>query len=553
MTNAQIAELLTKFADLLDIKGESGFRVNAYRRAADTIQHLDEPVSTLIEENRLTSIKGIGKGISTSLGEIVDIGEFADLEALQDEIPGTLLTMLAIPGIGPKSVGRFYRELALTNLEDLEQAARQGLVRSLKGMGARQEERILEGIAFLRQRTGRISIGAALPAARELSRTLGESLGTRVAIVGSVRRGCETVGNIDLLVDCADLTDASRILQQRYRGAEVSNNADAIEVMINGLCSVRLIRASAAKFGSSLVRATGSRNHVEALEQTGEPPIPEVATEQEVYSAYDLRWIPPELRENRGEIEAAARSDLPELVDLESIRGDLHLHSNWSDGRATILELADRARELGYEFLSIADHSHSLAIANGLNEERLRQQWLEIREANEQVPGVRLLRANEVEVRRDGSLDFPDDLLAELDLVVASLHSGRNMSREDLTERLLMAVENPHVDIIGHPTGRIIDQRPGADYDWERIFKAAARTRTALEINANPARLDLPEQLAREAVSAGVLIAINTDAHDLSGLDIMEYGVAIARRGWVPKDSVINTWDRDRLLEWLNR
>lgn len=552
MTNQQLADLLSQFADLLDIKGESGFRVSAYRRAVEALKHLGEPVQTLVDESRLTDIQGIGKGIAGNIEDILRIGHFPDLEDLQDEVPATLLTVLAIPGVGPKTVGRLYRELAITNLEDLEQALHQNQVSTLKGIGKKQEQRMLEGIAFLRQRTGRVSIGTSLPAARDLSQSLTQELETRVEIAGSVRRRCETVGNIDLLVESAELDTIESALSTRH-GADSLTRPDerTIEGEIPGICSVRVVRSSSDRFGTDLIRLTGSHAHIEALPELAPDTSAQSGSEEAWYEANGLEWIPPELREGRGEVEAARENRLPSLVELSGIQGDLHLHSNWSDGRASIPELAARATELGYQFLSIADHSHSLGIANGLNEERLREQWREIEAANAEYPNVRLLRANEVEVRRDGTLDFPDEVLAELDLVVASLHSGRSMPREELTARLLTAIENPHVDIIGHPTGRIIEQRPPADYDWERVFEAAARTGTALEINANPARLDLPEDLARAAIEAGVLIAIDSDAHDLDGLNVMEYGIAIARRGWVPRDSVINTWDRDRLLEWL--
>jgi DNA polymerase (family X) len=549
MTNREVADFLSQFADLLDIKGESGFRVSAYRRGADTVKRLEEPVETLLAENRLLEIKGIGKGLAGNILEIVELRRFPELEDLQDEIPATLLTILAIPGIGPKSVGRFYRELGITNLEQLETAVDNGTIADLKGFGKKQVARITEGIAFLRQRTGRLSIGTALPVARELSRALGESLEARVEIAGSLRRGVDTVGNIDIIVESSSLQRIKSALLDVASIEDISTTDDGLLTgTLAGLCELRVLATTEKSWGSDWIRLTGSSSHVEHLRLDKAS-----STEEAAYQSESLSWIPPELRENRGEIKASARAELPDLVELSHINGDLHLHSNWSDGRARIDELAARAIELGYQYLCIADHSHGLAIANGLNEARLHAQAEEIRQVQDGVPELRLLRASEVEVKRDGSLDFSDEVLAGLDLVVASLHSGRNMSEAELTERILKAIENPHVDIIAHPTGRIVEQRPAASYDWERVFEAAARTQTALEINANPARLDLPEDLARQAANAGVLVSIDSDAHDLAGLDVMEFGVGIARRAWLEPGNVVNTWSLDELLAWLSR
>jgi DNA polymerase (family X) len=551
VSNADVADILKQFADLLDIKGESGFRVSAYRRGADTIKRLDESVSTLVQDERLTDLKGIGKGLAANITEIVESGHLPEMETLLDEVPGTLLTILAIPGIGPKTVGRFYREMGITNLEQLQQAIDSGVLIEMKGIGKKQIDRILEGISFVRQRSGKMSIGTALPAARELSRRLSEDLDSRVEIVGSIRRMAEVVGNIDLVVISEKPDELPDALRSAWPEAElVETDQDTISVTIDGIGQARVTATNVSHAGTMLVQRTGSQSHVTSLDLDVSQGH---SDEEAAYAAYDLPWIPPELRENTGELERARQGQLPRLVELQQIRGDLHLHSTWSDGRATIGELANRAIELGYQYLAIADHSQGLAIANGLNADRLAEQRREIESVRTQVPELNLLCASEVEVHRDGSLDFPDEILEQLDIVVASLHSGRNMSTDEMTDRILKAIENPHVDIIAHPTGRIVEQRPGASYHWDTVFEAAARTRTALEINANPARLDLTEDLARKAVEAGVLIAIDSDAHDLRGLDVMEYGVGIARRGWVETDSVINTWSWEDLKAWLGR
>ena len=551
--NQELAGRLRMFSNLAEIKGDNPFRVTAYRRAADTIEALDEPVELLVQEGRLTSVPGIGPGIATALAELLATGTFAALEDLLDEVPATLLTMLDIPGVGTKTVARLYRELGITDMVQLETSAKKGEIRELKGLGPKQETRILEGIAFLNQRSGRLSIGAALPAAEALATALIKRLNVAVAIAGSVRRMCETVGNLDLVVanEDADAVAAALVqnsdiadVAQPESGLVVAKHSDGIEI--------RLAAVHPEAFGTALVRWTGSRDHVRQLrESTGELPL--ASSEAELYAALGMQVIPPELRESGNVIELARSNDLPRLVSLEDIRGDLHFHSDWSDGHGTILEMATAARERGYEYLSISDHSGGLAIAHGVNAERLRQQRIEIDRVNELVPEIRLFRASEVEVHLDGTLDFSDDILAELDIVVASLHSGLNRSTADVTARIVKVMENQHVDIVAHPTGRIIDRRAGASYDWETVFRVARETGTALEINANPARLDLRDTLAREAHIAGVTLVINTDAHDVRSLDLMRFGIGVARRAGIGPDAVLNARTLHALLAWLRR
>ncbi len=552
LSNRDLAEQLKTFANLIEIKGENAFRVNAFRRAADTIEELEQPVRELVDAATITDVPGIGPAIAAALTELVQTGHFALLDDVLDEVPGTLLTMLDIPGVGPKSVARFYRELGITDLVQLESSAQRGEIRTLKGFGPRHEERIIKGISFLNRRTGRLSIGTALPVAELLVQSLELSLGAPVAIAGSTRRMCETVGNIDLVaanVDANAIVAAADALV-----SEIELRDDDVIVGMHD-CGVQLRIKSTTKerFGTELMRWTGSRDFVETLCRQAGNDLPSGATETEVFDALGLDHVPPELREDSGAISLACDHRLPELVTLSDIRGDLHLHSEWSDGHGTILELATAARELGYEYLSIADHSGGLAIAGGLTRERLREQRAEIDRVNELVPEVRLLRASEVEVHPDGSLDFPDEVLAELDLVVASLHSALSRSTQELTERIVKVLRNPHVDIVAHPTGRIIERRPGGTYDWETVFRVARETDTALEINANPSRLDMSDDIAREANSAGVRIAIDTDAHDLRSLNLMRFGIGVARRAGIGPEAVINTRGLDELLSWLRR
>jgi DNA polymerase (family 10) len=551
--NKALADRLKMFADLSEIKGENPFRLIAYRRAAETIEELDESVEQLVHEDHLTEVPGIGPGIAAALKEMVERGRWDALDELQDEVPATLLTMLDIPGVGTKSVARFYHELGITDLVQLEACARQGEIRKLKGFGAKQEARILSGIAFLNQRTGRLSIGTGLPAAEAIAEELRVRLGVDVAIAGSVRRMCETVGNLDLV---APIDDPDAVAGALTESESVSNIVRTDHNIVSGKqasgVEIRVLASNPEEFGLDLFRWTGSREFVAAFEQQfGAGPA--AASEEQFFEALGISPVPPELRESTEVVELARTNALPRLIEVADIRGDLHLHSDWSDGHGTILEMANAARDRGYEYLSISDHSGGLAIAHGVTIERLRQQRVAIERVNEQVPELRLLKASEVEVHLDGSLDFPDEVLAELDLVVASLHSGLNHSTEELTERIITVMRNPHVDIIAHPTGRIIERRPGGTYDWDRVFKVAVETGTALEINANPARLDLRDAVARDASRAGVMLTVDTDAHDVRSLDLMRYGIGVARRAGIEADGVLNTRPLDQLLDWLRR
>jgi DNA polymerase (family 10) len=551
--NAALADQLRTYANLSEIQGENSFRVTAFRRAAETVESLEEPIEELVRDGELTSVPGIGESIAAALAELVESGHFRALDDLLDEVPSTLLTMLDIPGVGTKTVARFYHELGITDIVQLETCAKHGELRKLKGFGAKQEARILDGIAFLNQRSGRLSIGTALPIAETVVRELSDRLDVEVAIAGSVRRMCETVGNIDLVVAGTGDTDVAGALESSTGITDVRTLEPSLIVAKHSTgVQIRIKTTDSATFGTELTRWTGSIQHIELLthDRSG---LPAAATEEQLYAELGLAWIPPELREWDEAVECARIGALPPLISIEDIRGDLHLHSDWSDGHGTILEMATAARDRGYDYLSISDHSGGLAIAHGVSVDRLRAQRVEIERVNELVPEIRLLKASEVEVHLDGSLDFPDEVLAELDLVVASLHSGLGHSREDLTARIVKVLRNPHVDIVAHPTGRIIDRRPGGSYDWEIVFRVARETGTALEINSNPARLDLRDTLAREAHIAGVTLVIDTDAHDLRSLDLMRYGVGLARRAGIGPDAIVNTRSLDGLLAWLGR
>jgi DNA polymerase (family 10) len=466
-------------------------------------------------------------------------------------------------------VALFWKELGITELAELEAAARTGKLRSLAGMGEKSEAKILLGIESLSRRTTRLPLGRAWPFAQELLKLLRGLPGVTAAeAAGSLRRMRQTVGDQDLLAAASDSKpvmeafvnrpDVSRVLGQGETKSSVEFH--------HGLRAQLWVHPP-ERFGTALQYATGSKDHNVRLRELAlkqglslsehallRKDGSEIlcATEEEVYATLGLPWIPPELREDRGEVQAAKAGRLPDLITLQDVRAELHTHSTWSDGKLSIESMAEEARKRGLRILAITDHSASLGVAGGLSVEEVRQQRAEIDAAQRKFgDAIRLLQGAEVEIRADGTLDYPDEALAELDIVIASLHSGLRQPREKVTERTLNAIRNPHVDIIGHPTGRMIPDREPADLDMEAVFKAAAESGVALEINAHPSRLDLDDAYARRAADMGIPISLNTDAHAAADLDLLHFGVATARRGWIGPDQVINCWGTERLVDWL--
>jgi len=545
-TNAEIAEMLRANADLMEIAGENAFRVNAFRRAADAVRAHDRALTAQAD---LTEIPGVGAGIAGVLREILTSGTFATFEELQEQLPGSLLALLDIPGVGAKTAARLYRELNVTSLTDLEEALRSGRLGTLKGMGPKAQARIAEGLVFVQRRSGRTSIGIALPLALRLADRLGSITGKPVFIAGSARRMCVTVGNVDLVAvgdDVAAVLNAAAGLPDVAHELERDGETATFDLHQGIMLRVRV--TSQDRLGNTLIEVTGSEAHLRKLGSAAS--LPAAATEEACYAALGLPFIAPELREDRGEVEAAREGRLPRLIEVTDLRGDLHLHTTWSDGGASPLEMADAAAKRGYAYLAITDHSGGLGIAGGLKPERLAEQRAEIDGLQDRSP-VQLLAGSEVEVHRDGRLDFDDAILAGLDLVVASLHSGLRQPSTEFTDRLCATIQNCNVDIIAHPTGRLVERRQGADIDWSRVFAAARETATVLEINADPARLDMDDETARAAFAAGCLISIDSDAHHPESLALVRYGVGVARRAWIEPQQVVNTWPLDDLLAWL--
>lgn len=570
MNNRELADTFTLIANLLEIKGEVIYVTLAYRRAAENLISLGRDAHEYWKEGRLREIPGVGKAIAEKIDELLSTGRLNFLEALKEEVPLELAGWLAVPGLGPKKIALIWKELGVTSLAGLEEAARHGKLRTLTGMGEKSEAQILAGIESLSRRTGRVPLWRAYPLAQQIMATLRELSGVvDISPAGSLRRMRATVGDLDILVaskNSSEVMQAFTTLPGVLRVLGKGETKSSIE-FADGLRAQVWVHPP-ERFGTALQYATGSKEHNVLLRQLAlekglslsEHALNRVdgsgeilcSSEEEVYAALGLPYIPPEMREDRGEMQAARAGNLPELIKSEDIRADLQTHSTWSDGKLTMLEMARAAMQRGMRVIAFTDHSVSLGITGGLSMERHAEQQLEIEAAQREVgDAIKILHASEVEIRADGSLDYPDEFLATLDLVVASLHTGLRQPREKVTERMLNAIRNPHVDIIGHPSGRLIPDREGADLDMDAILFAAAKSGVALEINASPYRLDLEDIHARRAAQMGILLSINTDAHSEADMDMMLFGASVARRAWLTPAQVINTWPTERLLGWL--
>jgi len=560
MQNQAIAAMFNDIADMLEIKGESPFRITAYRRAARALEEMGEDIGAVAARGMkdLLKIPGIGKGTAEKILEFLERGTCAYYEELRTSLPAGLTTLMSIPEIGPKTALLLHEKLGIGTIEQLEQAAKGGQVRTLPRMGAKTEENILRGIALIRRTKERQPIGRVLPLAQEIVDALRALKEVKeLSLAGSLRRMRETIGDIDIVVTSVapERVMETFVALPRVKQVLAKGPTKSSVLLDSGIqADVRVVEP--ASFGAALQYFTGSKDHnVKVRERAvrrglkvNEYGVFRVKddrrlagrTEDEVYQAVGLPWIPPEIREDQGEVELAEKGALPRLIALEDIRGDLQMHTRWSDGTEPAERMARAAKERGYEYIAITDHSQSLKFVGGVPVDELRANAKTCRRLTDRL-GIAVLMGTECDILPDGRLDYPDDVLAGLDVVVASVHTRFKMPRDEMTARLIRAMEHPHVDIIGHPTGRLLGQRDAYEVDMERLVEAAARTGTALEINASPDRLDLSDAHARLARERGVRLVISTDAHSRYELRFMAYGIGVARRAWVEPRHVLNT------------
>jgi DNA polymerase (family 10) len=581
--NVEIAHLLSKYADLLEIQGEGLFRVLAYRKAARTLESLSQPVAQLLAEGKdLEELPGIGKSMAEHIEEIIKTGTLKGLKKLRKEIPTTLDELLEIEGLGPKRTKQLYDKLGITSIKELERALESGKVGSLRGFGQKSVDKIRQAIQNLGKRPKRFKLLDADQLVRAFIEYLRKAGNIeQLEVAGSFRRRMETVGDIDILA-ASDSPEAVMQRFQTYPEVErvVAAGTTRGTVILRSGLQVDLRILAQRSYGSALHYFTGSKAHNVAVRTLGverglriseygifrvpkgkkaeEVGVEEGeriggAKEEDVFRAVNMDWVPPELREDRGEIQAAQKHKLPNLIVLDDIRGDLHMHSKWTDGNSTIIDMARACKERGYQYCAITDHSKAVRVAGGLTADDFKKQREEIEEAREKVRGITLFAGCEVDILPDGSLDLPDDLLDQLDVVVAAVHAKMDMTQSEMTKRVLKALAHPAVTILAHPTGRLINQREPFAIDFEEIFHAAKEKDVAVELNAQPDRLDLNDVHLLRAREIGVKIAINTDAHSAEQLRFIKYGIDQGRRGWLEKRHVLNAMTRPQLEIWLKQ
>ena len=568
MKNRELSNIFEQMADLLEILGQDRFRVNSYRRVSRVISDLPEDVEVLWKQDGLGTLAGVGKNTVARIDEFLRTGKIGAHQELIEQVPRGLPELLEISGLGPKTIAKAWRELDVTCIGDLQKVIKDGRLAGLAGLGEKKVQQIARGIVFHQRAAGRTPLGIALPIAQRLAKQLAQISDVgQVRIAGSVRRRCETIGDVDLL---ASGKQGKKIIEAFTKFDDISEVLSAgttkASVLLKQGFQVDLRVVPKKSFGAALCYFTGSKAHNIALRGMavdknlklneyglfkGDQAVAG-AVEEGIYGKLGLGYVEPELREDRGEIEACEAGTLPKLLQVDDIRGDLHMHSRASDGSTSIEELARAAKARGYQYIAMTEHSSSSAIAHGLNAELLVKQIEKVRRANAKIKGIKILASAEVDILADGRLDYPDDVLAGLDLVTASVHSGLASSAQKVTERLLRAMDNSYVDIIGHPTGRLLGKREAMNLDMERIIAAAAERGIAMELNSHWARLDLKDVHLRMAKQAGVKIAICTDAHSIEDLDNIRYGIWTGRRGWLEADDVLNSKTVSELRKWVS-
>jgi DNA polymerase (family 10) len=571
MKNSEVAKVFQDIADLLELKGENVFKIRAYQKAARAIKHHPRELKIMIDEGAdLQSIPGVGEAIAKKAAELINTGKLGYYENLKTEFPEGVTNLLAIPGIGPKTANKLASELRIRSVDELERAVNEGRVAKLFRLGDKTADNILYQIQALRRKDQRIPIGEALPIVEEILGALRSVPGMKnLTPAGSLRRFQETLGDIDLMGTAdnpREVVDAFVALSQV--GQVLAQGLTKASAIVNGGLQVDLRMVEHESFGSLLQYFTGNKQHNISLRERGQKQglklseygitviaidkLEKFSTEEEFYHRLGLQYIPPEIREAQGEIERAEQGAVPKLVELSDIKGDLHTHTEWSDGHDTIEAVALTAKDMGYQYIAITDHSAGRGIAHGLGVERLRKQIAEIKVLNEHITGIRVLSGIEVDIRADGSLDLPHEILSELDIVIAAVHSAMRQSEEKMTRRVINAIENPYVDIIAHPTCRLIGEREPVAIDLEAVFRAAAMYNKIVEINSTSDRLDLRDIHAFRARDLGAKLTIGTDTHSIADLGFMRFGVGIARRAWCEPQHILNTLSLAELLAALN-
>ena len=584
MENLDVARTLTELADLLEIQGASPFRIRAYRNAVNTINSLSQPLKDMVAAGEdLTELPGVGKSVAKYIGEFLTSGSISRLEEVSAEFPRSLVQLMRLDGVGPKKARKLFEELDVRTVDDLAAELEAGRVQTLDGFGVKSAAKILDAIEDHKKHTGRFQIRETERLIAGLLEHMQSAPGVaRIKLAGSLRRRKETIGDVDILAELEG--DGTPVVDHfvSFSGAQrvVGAGSTKGSIVLHSGLQVDLRVIPSRSFGAALQYFSGSKGHNVAVRsravrqglrvnEWGVFRVPETEddepigkedgerlagdTEQSVYEVLGMSWVPPELRENRGEVEAACEDELPELVSLEDIRGDLQMHSTWSDGKASVEEMARSCLERGYEYFALTDHSQAMAMVQGLTPERAREQWAEIEQVQELVPGIRILKSVEVDILKDGSLDMPDDVLEQLDVLVISVHSFMDQNKKTMTDRVLRAMQHPSADILAHPTGRIINRREPFELDVEAVLEAAADLSLAVELNANPNRLDFSDVHVHRAKELAVPVVISTDAHSPRGLADMRFGVDQARRGWLEASDVLNTRSVEEMMGWLGR
>jgi len=569
LKNLELSQIFEQIAKILKIKGENPFKIRAYEKITLVLENLPIDIETIYHQGGLNNIPGVGAGIAKKIEEFLTTGKLEYYEKLKETIPTGVIELLDIPEVGPKTAKLLYEKLEVDNIEKLERAIKEHQIKDLPGMGEKSETNILRGIELYKRRKERFLLGRALPLAEEMVESLSQLKETnKISFAGSLRRKKETIGDIDILVTSQNPEKIMKTFTSLPQVREIlAEGPTKSSIITNDDLHIDVRVVEPISFGAALQYFTGSKAHNIKLRELAlkrnlkinEYGVFEVESgnriagekEEEVYQALNLPFIPPELREDRGEIEAAQENRLPQLIEYSQIKGDLHLHTKWSDGAHTIKQMAEAAKKRGYKYIAITDHSQSLKFAGGLIEERLREQVEEIQKLNQELKDFTILSGIEVDIKSNGSLDFSDEILSKLDVVIAAIHSGFKQESKIITERIIKAMQNRFVNIIAHPTGRLIGYRESYQVDINEMMEVAAKIGTILEINSYPERLDLNDIYCRMAKEKGVQLAIETDAHSIEGLTFMDLGVAVARRGWLEEKDIVNTLPLDKLLKRL--